>query len=118
MVIRPVDPSGDILPVLQGSAMLSGAEAVARLAEYRLNLYTGDWWENPSRGNEILELLKESRLTEADAQALSTYLSSYVRETPGVKDVRDQQSAVTDKRFSFSCTVDSEHGSASVAYEF
>ena len=118
MLLRPVDSSGDILPVLKGTAMLSGAEAAARMAEYRLNLYTGDWWENPSRGNEILDLLKESRLTEADAQALSTYLSSYIRETPGVKDVRDQQSAVTDRRLVFSCTVDTDQGPASVAYEF
>ena len=116
MLLRPVDLSGDILPVLQGSAMLSGAAAVARLAEYRLNLYTGDWWENPSRGNEILDLLKESRLTEADAQALSTYLSSYVRETPGVKDITGAEFSVQGQRFSWKCTVMTEYGSAAVAY--
>ena len=117
MVLRPVDPSGDILPVLNGNARLSGAEAVARLAEYRLDLYTGDWWENPSRGNEILELLRESRLTEADGQALASAVAAYIRETPGVTEVRDLQCAVTDKRFVFSCTVDTEYGPAAVQYE-
>ena len=36
MILRPVDASGDILPVLSSRALLSGPEAVARLVEYRL----------------------------------------------------------------------------------
>ena len=52
--------------------------------ESRLELYAGDWWENPAWGNEILKMLQEGRLTNADVQALSTYLTEYVRETSGV----------------------------------
>ncbi len=59
------------------------------LAESRLNLYSGDWWENPAWGNEILRMLQEGRMTRADAQAMSTYLTAYVREKPGVQDVTD-----------------------------
>ena len=51
MLLRPVDASGDILPVLSSSSMLSGPEAVARLAEYRLRWSAGGisaevvgWW--------------------------------------------------------------------------
>ena len=36
MRIRPVDQNGDVLPVLHVSEMVSGATAVARLAEDRL----------------------------------------------------------------------------------
>ncbi len=52
MKMRPVDPDGDILPVLHTGEMFSGALAAASLAESRLNLYFGDWWENPAWGNE------------------------------------------------------------------
>ena len=45
--MRPVDASGDILPVLSAADMATGAEAVAVLAADRLRLLTGDWWENP-----------------------------------------------------------------------
>ena len=96
MRLRPVDQNGDVLPVLSGNGMLSGSAAVAALAEDRLKLYAGDWWENPSWGNEILRMLQEGRLTEADAQSLSTYLSSYVRKTTGVQDVREEKWTISD----------------------
>ena len=85
MRLRPVDQNGDVLPVLHASDMFSGSLAVAKLVEDRLNLFSGDWWENPSWGNEILRMMQEGRLTETDAQSLSTYLASYVRNTSGVK---------------------------------
>ena len=38
MKLRPVDQSGDVLPVLHASDMFSGSLAVAKLVEDRLNL--------------------------------------------------------------------------------
>ena len=116
MILRPTDGTGDILPVLSSSVLLSGAVAVARLAEDRLNLYAGDWWENPARGNQVIEMLRESRLTEADAQAVATYLTSYIRKTDGVEDVREVRFAVEGRRFSYSCLVLTEYGSAEFHY--
>ncbi len=101
--MRPVDPDGDILPVLHTGGMFSGALAVASLVESRLELYAGDWWENPAWGNEILKMLQEGRLTRADAQALSTYLTEYVRETPGVQDVTDVRFSVEGHRLVLYC---------------
>jgi hypothetical protein len=43
--------------------MLSGGPAVAALAESRLNLLSGEWWENRSWGNRILQMMRSSRLT-------------------------------------------------------
>ena len=114
MRMRPVDPSGDILPVLSVADLVSGAEAVAILAGDRLRLLSGDWWENPEWGCEILDLIRDSRLTEKDAQAVSTYLASYVRETPGVLDVRDEQWELSGSHFRWSCTVVTEYGKAEV----
>ena len=117
MRMRPTDENGDVLPVLHTGEMFSGALAVASLVESRLQLYAGDWWENPARGHEILRMLQEGRLTQADAQALSTYLTEYVRETPGVQDVMDIRFSVEGHRFNWSCTVLTEYGSASVSFE-
>ena len=61
MRMRPVDQNGDVLPVLHASDMFSGSLAVAKLVKDRLNLFSGDWWENPSWGNEILRMRKRSR---------------------------------------------------------
>ncbi len=117
MIIRPVDDSGDILPVLSSADLLRGAQAVALLVQERLELLVGDWWENPARGNEVLQMMQESRLAEADQQALANYLSSYIRQTPGVLDVRDVVSVAEGSQFSFSCTVDTEYGDATIQYE-
>ena len=117
MTIRPIDPSGDILPVLSSADLVTGAKAVARLAEYRLNFHTGEWWENPDWGCSVIEQLRDSRLAEADARSFSSYLSAYVRETEGVQEVTDVRYSISGRRFSWSCTVWTESGSAGVAYE-
>ncbi len=117
MVIRPVDENGDILPVLSPGSMKKGAAAAALLIGCRLNLLTGDWWENPEQGNPVIDMLGESRLTEADRQALAACLASYIRETPGVVDVRDAAASVEGRRFSYSCTVETGEGTADIRYE-
>ena len=117
MRLRPVDQNGDVLPVLHASDMFSGSVAVAKLVEDRLNLYSGDWWENPSWGNEILRMLQEGRLTEADAQNLSTYLAGYVRNASGVKEVQDEKWVLDGGRFSWECTVITEYGKTDIHYE-
>ena len=117
MKLRPEDQDGDVLPVLHVSDMLSGSLAIAKLVEDRLVLYFGDWWENSSWGNEILRMLQEGRLTETDAQSLSTYLAGYVRKTSGVKEVKDEKWNLSGGRFSWSCTVLTEYGSSGIHYE-
>ena len=116
MLVRPVDATGDILPVLTISDMLSGAEAVARLVTDRLNLLTGDWWENPAWGCSVVQQLQESRLTGSDTDALSSYLTAYVRETPGVIDVLDVRFGIDGRRFEWECRVATEEGITSVSY--
>ena len=118
MIVRPTDSSGDILPVISSADLLRGVNAEAELTRDRLNLYAGDWWEHPSAGNEILELLRESRLTEADSRTLSAYLVSYLRETPGVREISGIAFRTEDRRFFFSCTIETDAGSAGVSYEF
>jgi len=117
MILRPVDEIGDILPVLTSSALLSGASAVARLVEDRLNLYTGDWWENPAWGNRVIEMLRESRLTEADAQTLANYITDYIRKTDGVEYVQEVAYSVNGRAFSYSCIVYTNDGRVNINYE-
>ena len=117
MLLRPVDASGDILPVLSSSDMLSGPEAVALLVQDRLSLLRGEWWENPENGFFILETMQAGRITEADASMLSSQISAYVRETPGVRDMENVRFAVEGRRFSWACEVRTEEGSAAVAFQ-
>ena len=117
MILRPVDASGDILPVLSSVSLLRGAPAVARLVKDRLELLAGEWWENPAWGNAVVDMLQESRFTEADRQVLASYITSYIRETPGVQDVDDVTFSVENGRqFTYSCTVVTDDGYAQIDF--
>jgi hypothetical protein len=61
-------------------------------------------------------MMRSSRLTEADTQALANYITSYIRQTPGVLEVEDVAFSVEGKIFSYSCRVDTEDGSAEIDY--
>ncbi len=117
MLLRPVDASGDILPVLSTSVLVSDPESVVLLVRDRLNLLSGEWWENPAWGCEIFDMIRSGRITESDVSALASYLSSYIHATPGVKSVEDVRTAVSGRRFTFSCRVLTEQGSGIVQYE-
>ena len=117
MKMRPVDDREDILPVLHNSDMTTEANAVAVLVLDRLNLLAGEWWENREWGNQILAMLQESRLTEADATSLSVYLTDYVRATKGVQEVLDVTFSISGMNYSWSCTVITEYGNITVDYE-
>ena len=116
MLLRPIDDSGDILPVLSASALVSDPESVVLLVRDRLNLLSGEWWENPAWGCEIFDMICSGRITESDVSALASYLSSYIAATPGVKSVEDVQTAVSGRQFTYSCRVLTENGSRSLDY--
>ncbi len=110
MYFRPADISGDILPVLFSSDLVSGPEGVAAGLRDHLNLFAGDWWEYADRGNEILELMALSRQTEQDAQTLSSCLRTYLQSFPAMRSLSDVQTSFAGREFRFSCTVHTEAG--------
>ena len=118
MILRPVDASGDLLPVLSSSDLLSGPEAVARLVQYRLSLLRGEWWENPENGFFLFDEMREGRITEAEASVVASQITAYIRETPGVRDAENVRFTVSGRRFSWSCEIRTEDGTAEVLYEF
>lgn len=110
MLSRPVDPSGDILPVLTPEDLLSGPEAAAAGLADHLRLFAGDWWEYADRGNEIPDLLSAAPRTERDPETLSGYLASFVQDFPAVTSVSDARASSSGRAFTFSCTAHTESG--------
>ena len=116
MILRTMDASGDILPVRSSSGLLSGPEAIAQMIRFRLSLLQGEWWENPGYGFGILNLMQASRVTDADASALASRITEYIRQTDGVLAVDDVRFSVTGRAFMYSCTVRTKEGTAGVTY--
>ena len=117
MLIRPVDALGDILPVRSAAEMMSGSAAVGRLAADRLRLLRGDWWESPDEGFQILELLREDRISEQNLERLSDMISAFLLETPEVAAVDEVRAELTGHVFSYACRLICEGGTAEVEYE-
>ncbi len=112
-----MDSTGDIFPVPNTAALLTGAEATAELVRCRLNLLTGEWWENPDHGCAVFNMLREGRLTAADKTALAAYLTEYIRTTPGVRIVDRVSASVTGRQFTYSCEIRTDDGNATVSWE-
>ena len=110
MFYRPVDSSGDILPVLSPLDLLSGTAAAGAGLRDHLQLFPGDWWEHPDRGNQIFDLISVSRRTDQDARTLSAALAAYIRSFPGIRSVSEARSSFSGRRYSFSCTAHTEAG--------
>ena len=118
MLLRPVDATGDILPVSSSADLLSGPEAVARLAAYKLSLLKGDWWEYPEDGFFVLEFMREERFSEANAGMFASRVTEFLRGVKGVFEVDDVQFQIDGRMFRYSCQLLTEEGPAALEYTF
>ena len=119
MRIRPVDQNGDVLPVLHASDLFSGSLAVAKLVEDRLNLFSGDWWEDPAFGNDIFDLVSASAVREQDLPALAGDISSYIQSFPPVHSVSDVRASLFGRSFLYSATAHiSGDGAVPVSFSY
>ena len=118
MILRPVDAYGDICPVSSSSDLLSGPEAVAQLAAYKLSLLNGDWWEYPEDGFFVLEFMREERLSEANAGMFASRVTEFIRGVEGVFEVDDVKFETDGRVFRYSCQLLTEEGPAALEYAF
>ena len=118
MLLRPVDAAGDICPVRSSSDLLSGPEAVARLAAFKLSLLKGDWWEYPEDGFFVLEFMREKRFSEANAGMFASRVTEFIRGVEGVFEVDDVQFETDGRVFRYSCQLLTEEGPAALEYAF
>ena len=117
VAVRPIDPeTGDILPVLAYSDLSRGVREVEIQIDYHLGLLQGEWWEYLKMGNEIIDLMRETRLTEGNMRLMADCISSVIRETPGVTGISQVRYAIVDRELQYSCLAETEYGPVSVNY--
>ena len=86
MITRPLDSSGDIMPVTDLSRMASGPEVVGIAIKHRCAMIEGEWWEDEELGFGIPDFLGVVR-GENGADMLARYISGYIAATPDVSSV-------------------------------
>ena len=101
MISRNADATGDILPVVSPKDLVDGTKAVAVGLADHLKMFTGEWWEDPGKGNGIFDLIAGERVTEKQIPALCSYVSAYVMKFPGVQQVSDAHGWITGNQFHY-----------------
>ena len=110
MTYRRVDDDGDMMPSHNSSEMLRDVEAVMAAVNSRLRLLSGEWWENPELGFRVPAFLWQGVRAATGAQLLSSYITAYIAETPGVRAVADVDGVVDGRVFKYKCTVVTDFG--------
>ena len=113
MKVRPVDGSGDMLPIYESSQMLEGAEAIAQIVKERLLFMRGEWWEDETLGIGIPDFLSRTVKSE-QINLLDKYITSYIGETEGVEAVTNATVEFVDRVLILKCVVQTSEGSALV----
>ena len=61
--------------------------------------------------------MQESRITEFDAASVSSMITAYIRETPGVREVEDVRFSVNGRQLLYACEILTEEGTAALKIE-
>lgn len=109
MRARPVDASGDMMPIASDDQMLTGGKAVAQIVEQRLRFYKGSWWEDPELGFSVPKMLAENP-TRNNLNMLAKYITSYIAGTEGVLSVSNVITSFEHRSFFYSAYINTGTG--------
>lgn len=113
MITRPVDGNCDMLPVSHSSQMFTGAQAVARTVQERIQLYRGEWWEDDTLGIQIPKFLSDT-LKAKDVSLFSKYITNYIAQTEGVRGVANVKVEFNKRLLKYSALIKTDEGNATV----
>lgn len=118
MIVHNYDAAGDWFPVHVADEVISGKEAIVQLIRFRMHLWTDEWWENPNMGLNILRLFQENRITETSLSVITTDLTNYIAEIPGVLSVENMKITTVGRTVNYSCKVYTSEGAIDISEVF
>jgi hypothetical protein len=98
---------------LQGNGQncfLSDAAAVAQIIAQRLKLYQGEWWENLTDGLPLFQSILGSSGSQRNIQVVVGLISQRITGTVGVTGISAFTASYQNRKFQFSCTVETIFG--------
>lgn len=110
MRYRPLDNTGDMMPVTSQAQMLTGVDAVMAAVGSRLRLLRGEWWEEPSLGFRVPEFLYTGTRLPAGPDMLAGYITAYIADTENVSAVVDVSAEMTNRVLRYHCRIETPFG--------
>lgn len=110
MISRPISDSGDMVPVVSDSQLITGKEAVLIAIGSRLNLLYGEWWEDETLGFKIPTFLFDG-IRVKDKTMLGGYITAYIENTDEVESVKNVEIEKEKSKLIYKCVVQTENES-------
>lgn len=117
MLNRRLDENWDYTFGQGKQCYLTGAEAVAQAIKSRLWLLYREWWEDLDDGLPLWERILGSNGGPANIAAVDGIFRDRIEKTPDVVAVVSYNSDFTDRRYSFTCLVNTKYGMITVTNE-
>lgn len=88
------------------------ADAVSQAIRTNLLLLQGEWWESVDKGLPLFQNILGQPGTPQHVQATDLLVRDVILNTPGVVRIKNFQSTYADRKYSLSCTVETQFGDA------
>lgn len=107
---RKRDENGDYVFGHGDDDFLYGLEAMAQVIKTRLGAMRGEWWEGDETALPYFDGILGAAATSQNKDAIDLMIIERIMDTVGVTGVSEISSAFEDRRYSFSCKVQTVYG--------
>lgn len=107
---RKRDENGDYVFGHGDDDFLYGLDAMAQVIRTRLGAMRGEWWEGDETALPYFDEILGAAATEQNKDAIDLMIIERIMDTVGVTGVSDIASSFVDRRYSFTCKVQTLYG--------
>jgi hypothetical protein len=97
---------------------ISGTTAVSQSIKTNLLLLFGEWWESIDQGLPLFQNILGQPGTPENMQATDLLVQGVISNTPGVISVKNFISTYEKRKYSLTCTVETQYGDATTEVTF
>ena len=93
---------------------LHGIDAMRQVIVTRLKAIAGEWWEGDATAIPYFDDVLAAPATSRQKDIIDLYIIERITDTIGVLSVKNIESEIVDRKYSFSCVVQTIYGETSV----
>lgn len=107
---RLLDENGDMTFGAPSSEIISGLDAMKQALKTRLAAVKGEWWEGDRTAIPYLPDILGAVVTPRTKDTIDLMVINRIMDTIGVISVSEVNSSISNRRYHFSCNVQTVYG--------
>lgn len=112
MRYRKLDSDGDYTFGGNANDFYEGTLAASQAIKTNLLLLKGEWWEDTEKGLPLFQNILGQAGTPEHVQATDLLVQDVILNTPGVIRIKNFKSTYEHRKYSLTCTVETQYGDA------